>query len=431
MLYVSRETPEKTRSRLLRVIAAARLDELDGWYTFEEWPVDGAPPALDARTVAAVRDDEVWSLLRPAAADTKSEKFGLIRFHFPAGLDNSGFVGWLATHLKQSLGTGVFVICGQNSDHGGIFDYTGFPAALREHVLQEIRTLREEGADLVPARRPPRARSRTTVEDFRLYHVDAFSNEPFRGNPAAVVLLETPAPEEWMQAVAAEMMVSATAFVAIGSEPFSLRWFTPVTELKLCGHGTLAAAHVLWTEELVEPGRTLLFESQSGGLSASASKGWIELDFPAERARTAPTEERLLSALGVQSVIGVARNRMDVLVELETEAAVRSLRPDLAALAQVPARGVIVTAVGEGDRYDFVSRFFAPSIGVSEDPVTGSAHCCLGPYWSERLGRDDLMGYQASRRGGSVRVRVAGSRVVLGGQAITIVRGSLRSCGST
>jgi PhzF family phenazine biosynthesis protein len=264
----------------------------------------------------------------------------------------------------------------------------------------------------------------------RISQVDAFTTRRFAGNPAAVCVLSEPADETWMQNVAAEMNLSETAFAErLGSgSKFNLRWFTPTKEVDLCGHATLATAHVLWEEGHVPSGETAFFESRSGPLTARPGADGIELDFPAEPVRDEvgdPGElAELQSALGAP-VLFAGRNRFDLLVELETEERVRLLRPDIRRLAQVPVRGVIVTARSGAPDYDFVSRFFAPQVGVDEDPVCGSAHCGLGPYWGHKLDRSTLVAHQVSCRGGVVKIRLAGPRVVLIGHAVTVLRGEL------
>jgi PhzF family phenazine biosynthesis protein len=257
-----------------------------------------------------------------------------------------------------------------------------------------------------------------------LVQVDAFTDTPFAGNPAAVCLLETPRDDGWLQAVGAEMNLPETAFVRPLADGFELRWFTPSIEVDLCGHATLAAAHVLWETKRLAPDAVARFHTRSGLLTAARRDGWIELDFPAEPASPVEAPAVLTEALGV-TARWTGRNRFDWLVEVESAALVRGLKPDLPALTAVPTRGVIVTAPGDDARADFVSRFFAPRAGIPEDPVTGSAHCCLGPYWASRLGRTALTGYQASPRGGFVRVRLAGDRVILGGHAVTVLQGEL------
>ena len=267
-----------------------------------------------------------------------------------------------------------------------------------------------------------------------LYQVDAFCAEPFAGNPAAVCLLEGDEDAGWMQAVAAEMNLSETAFLRpAGTGRYELRWFTPTVEVELCGHATLASAHVLWTEGLAGEGQALRFDTASGMLTARpGGDGTIWLDFPATPAAAVDPPSGLLEALGGGPARFVGLGRFDYLVELADEAAVRGLAPDVRRLGGLGTRGVIVTAAadtggagpGPGG-YDFVSRYFAPAAGIDEDPVTGSAHCTLGPFWAERLGRDELTGFQASRRGGLVRVRPEADRVQLGGRAVTVLRGQL------
>jgi PhzF family phenazine biosynthesis protein len=257
-----------------------------------------------------------------------------------------------------------------------------------------------------------------------LLQIDAFADRPFTGNPAAVCLLQGPADAAWMQRVAQEMNLSETAFVHREGDGHRLRWFTPVTEVRLCGHATLATAHALWETGLLPPDAVARFHTLSGLLTAAARDGWIELDFPALATVATEAPAGLLEALGAQASF-VGRSDHDLLVEVASAAEVRVLAPDFGALGRVPARGVIVTARSDEPRFDFVSRFFAPTVGVNEDPVTGSAHAALGPYWQGRTGKDAFLAYQASVRGGVVRVRVAGARVRLAGQAVTVLRGEL------
>lgn len=269
-----------------------------------------------------------------------------------------------------------------------------------------------------------------------LYQVDAFTDRAFAGNPAAVCLLPEPRDERWMQDVAREMNLSETAFVHPrdsgnpGAEGFDLRWFTPATEVELCGHATLASAHVLWDAGRLAAGETARFLTRSGWLTAERSReraDEIELDFPAKPLQPVELGDAppgLFEALGVAPLF-LGKSQFDFLVEVESVAAVRALAPDFGRLRSVPVRGVIVTARGDSAPFDIVSRFFAPGAGVDEDPVTGSAHCTLGPFWSRRLGKDELMAWQASPRGGALRVRVAGDRVKLGGKAVTILKGNL------
>lgn len=259
----------------------------------------------------------------------------------------------------------------------------------------------------------------------RIVQVDAFTSVPFAGNPAGVCILPEPRDARWLQNVAREMNLAETAFLLKKrTDGFDLRWFTPETEVELCGHATLASAHVLWEDGHLQPGEQARFHTLSGLLTAERRGEWIELDFPAEPAEDTVAPEGLLRALGVRPV-HVGKNRFDYLVEVESEQFVRALQPELTLLATVPARGVIVTSRAASADFDFVSRFFAPAVGVNEDPVTGSAHCCLGPYWRGKLGRDELVAHQVSQRGGVVRVRVDGPRVKLGGQAVTVLRGEL------
>jgi PhzF family phenazine biosynthesis protein len=268
--------------------------------------------------------------------------------------------------------------------------------------------------------------------------VDAFSEVPFEGNPAAVCVLKAPASESWMQSVAAEVNLSETAFLHPVESGWRLRWFTPTVEVDLCGHATLAAAHVLWTEGHSPPGRTLRFDTLSGVLQASrAGEARISLDFPSKPVSEDRAPTALLDALAPDGRIPLPTatgfNGMDWLVELPTEADVRSVAPDFRALATVDARGVMVTSppgsktLSNDPGIDFVSRFFAPACGVDEDPVTGSAHCALGPWWARKLGREIVTGRQISRRGGTVLVTDLGDRVTLEGAAVTVLRGRIDS----
>jgi PhzF family phenazine biosynthesis protein len=257
-----------------------------------------------------------------------------------------------------------------------------------------------------------------------LYQVDAFAGQPFTGNPAGVCLLDQPRPDEWMQSLAAELKHSETAFLLPEGNGYRLRWFTPGAEVDLCGHATLASAHILFETGRVDPDGEARFFTRSGLLTACQADGWIELNFPATRAHPAPPPEGMLAALGIGRALYIGMNEYDYLVEVAAESDVRALKPDFRALAAIPARGVIVTA-RSAEPYDFVSRFFAPQVGVDEDPVTGSAHCTLAAYWSEKLGKETFNAYQASARGGFLRVRLAGERVLLAGKAVTIYQASL------
>ena len=250
--------------------------------------------------------------------------------------------------------------------------------------------------------------------------VDAFTDQPFAGNPAAIFITDAPRDEVWMQAVAREMNLSETAFLHPVAEGFNLRWFTPTTEVDLCGHATLASAHALWQLGHLQKDGAVRFHTRAGTLGAERDGDWIWLDFPATPPTLVENSESLTDALGSEPLF-TGKTTFDYLVELPTESQVRCLDPDLAAIERLPARGLIVTAKA-GD-FDFISRYFAPAYGIPEDPVTGSAHCALGPYWQARTGRSEFTAYQASRRGGVVRVRIIGERVQLGGQAITTVKG--------
>lgn len=249
--------------------------------------------------------------------------------------------------------------------------------------------------------------------------VDAFTDRAFRGNPAAVCTLDGPAPGHWMQDVAAELNLSETAFVVPRADgDHDLRWFTPRTEVDLCGHATLATAHVL--------GGAARFHTRSGLLTCRAGdRGWIEMDFPSLLHEPVLADHAALDALGVSRALTYARSRFDVLVEVATADEVRGLVPDLALLAGHDGRGWIVTAPGDRPGIDFVSRFFAPAVGVPEDPVTGSAHCVLAPFWAARVGHTELVGEQVSPRGGVVKVRLDGDRVTLAGRAVTVWEGHL------
>ncbi len=256
-----------------------------------------------------------------------------------------------------------------------------------------------------------------------IYQVDAFTDRPFCGNPAAVCVLSRPADENWMQQLAQEMNLSETAFFHPFKDGYKLRWFTPTTEVDLCGHATLAAAHILWEGNFISPNESARFHTRSGLLTARKNREqWIELDFPA--LATQPTElpESVIRALGVTPVYA-GKNEMDYLVEVESEKELMQVRPDFKLLAGAPVRGVIITSRSDNNAYDFVSRFFAPAAGVDEDPVTGSAHCALTPYWAAKLGKAQMNAFQASYRGGVLKVRMNGDRVILAGKAITVLKG--------
>lgn len=258
-----------------------------------------------------------------------------------------------------------------------------------------------------------------------IFQVDAFTDQPFHGNPAAVCLLDRARDEEWMQPVAAEMNLAETAFLSPRSEGYDLRWFTPTCEVDLCGHATLASAHVLWESGRLPPDATARFHTKSGWLTAVQRDGLVELDFPATPADPAPAFAAGLAAALRAPVEWAGRSRFDLVARLTDAEAVRRVVPDYTLVGALPCRGVIVTAPGDDGKHDFISRFFGPQSGVDEDPVTGSAHCALSPYWTGVLGRNSLVGYQASPRGGTVRVELVGDRVLLRGHAVTVLRGEL------
>jgi PhzF family phenazine biosynthesis protein len=254
--------------------------------------------------------------------------------------------------------------------------------------------------------------------------VDAFTAEPFAGNPAAVCVLPGPREPQWMQKVALEMNLAETAYLVEQEDGYGLRWFTPAAEVDLCGHATLASAHVLWESGQLAPGQTARFHTRSGLLTAEKRADWIWLDFPTTPAEPIEVPADLRDALGV-SPLSVGRSPFDFLVELESEAAVRDVRPDFRRLAAIRSRGAVVTSRSADPAFDFVSRYFAPGFGIDEDPVTGSTHCCLAPFWSQRLGKTSFRARQLSARGGVLKVELAGARVRLGGQAVTVLRGEL------
>ena len=259
-----------------------------------------------------------------------------------------------------------------------------------------------------------------------LFQVDAFSSRPFAGNPAAVCLLQEAREAEWMQAVAAEMNLSETAFLLPQEDGYSLRWFTPGAEVNLCGHATLASAHVLYETDRLSPDETARFHTRSGLLTASSEKGWIEMNFPALPPQPVEPPPELITALGLgDKPAYVGFDGEDYLVVVGSEAIVRALQPDFDALLAIESRGVSVTSRSDTADFDFVSRFFAPWVGINEDPVTGSAHCCLGHYWAQELGKETLIAYQVSPRGGILQVRPSGDRVALRGQAVTVLAGQL------
>ena len=258
----------------------------------------------------------------------------------------------------------------------------------------------------------------------KMTYVDAFTAEPFGGNAAAVCFMRESRDDAWMQKVAREMNQAETAFVRTATDGFDLRWFTPTVEMDLCGHATLATAHVLWESGDLPLDRTARFHTRSGLLTATRADGWLELDFPATPAAPVPTPPGLEEALGAKALF-VGKSPFDYLIEVRDEATVRGLKPDFSALAKFGGRGFIVTSRPGGSGCDFVSRFFAPAAGINEDPATGSAHCALAPFWAERLSQTTFVARQLSERGALLKVRLQGNRVLLGGQAVTVMRGEL------
>lgn len=267
-----------------------------------------------------------------------------------------------------------------------------------------------------------------TDRRLRYFVVDAFTNRPFAGNPAAVVPLDHWKDDRWLQNVAMEMNLSETAFLVPNADGYDLRWFTPKAEVDLCGHATIASAVALARLGKLPDGSRVTFSTRSGVLSAERQGSRIALDFPAlipEQCEPAPG---LLDSLNVAAKC-VSKSKFDFLIEVPSESVLRDIKPDFKQLASVKCRGVIVTALSDDPRFDFVSRFFAPAVGVDEDPVTGSAHCLLAPYWAARLGRSRMLAYQASARGGIVHVEVHGERVVLGGEGVIFATGELEIAG--
>ncbi len=259
-----------------------------------------------------------------------------------------------------------------------------------------------------------------------IYQVDAFTAKPFSGNPAAVTILEEPKSAEWMQSVALEMNLSETAFLQEASGGYDLRWFTPTTEIELCGHATLASAHILWEQDLAAKFSEIRFFTLSGMLAAHLEEGMIHLNFPTTHPKTIIPDIDVKAAFGVEPA-AVLGSRFDHLIVIEDEKIIRELKPDMNALLESSARGFIVTARSGGKPYDFISRFFAPGAGIPEDPVTGSAHCTLAPYWSEILDKQELLAFQASKRGGVVSMQLKDERVVLGGEAVTVMEAELKA----
>jgi PhzF family phenazine biosynthesis protein len=253
----------------------------------------------------------------------------------------------------------------------------------------------------------------------KIYQVDSFTSKPFSGNPAGVCILEEPAEESWMKNIAAEMNLSETAFLYPEKDGYNLRWFTPEVEVELCGHATLASAHILFEKQIISTDHTIVFYTLSGELFASKNEGMIELNFPATPPVESVPPEGLIEAIGIEPEF-VGKNKFDVFVVVSSEEQVRNLQPSLEIFKKYKYRGVIVTSKSDENPYDVVSRYFAPAVGIDEDPVTGSAHCTLSPFWSKKLGKDELFCFQASKRGGEVRVKIQGDRVILAGNAVTV-----------
>lgn len=257
-----------------------------------------------------------------------------------------------------------------------------------------------------------------------IFQVDAFTDRPFGGNPAGVCMLSEEKPELWMQFIAREMNLPETAFLLKRNDYYDLRWFTPKVEVELCGHATLASAHVLYEFGYLDPDKQARFQTKSGLLTAEKDRLTVMLNFPAQPEQPAAVPSGLKEALNIEPKY-TGKNRFAYLLELDSELTIRNLQPNFNLLKQIEGRGIIVTARSDKKEYDFVSRFFAPAIGIDEDPVTGSAHCCLGPYWYQKLKKEALTGYQASERGGIVRIGIEGDRIRLGGKAVTIFKGEV------
>lgn len=258
----------------------------------------------------------------------------------------------------------------------------------------------------------------------KIWQIDSFTNKACYGNPAGVCILEKPAEDKWMQLVAREMNLSETAFIFPEKSGYHLRWFTPQDEVDLCGHATLATAHLLFEKKWVPDYKIIHFHTKSGLLKARYDQGWIELDFPSEEDQESGYDQFLAEAFMTEPLY-IGRNRMDYILEVDSEKTLRNLTPDMEALKKLDLRGFIVTSSSEDPQFDFISRFFAPALGIDEDPVTGSAHCCLGPYWMRKTGKKSFTAFQASERGGILKVRVEGNRILISGQAVTVFEAEL------
>ncbi|MEF2098047.1 PhzF family phenazine biosynthesis protein [Bacillus sp. CFBP9009] len=254
--------------------------------------------------------------------------------------------------------------------------------------------------------------------------INTFTDQPFKGNPAAACLLTVESDTEWMQRIAKEINMPVTAFIQPQNGEWKLRWFTPSIEIPICGHGTLASSFFLWDKGCVPRNQPIAYHTKSGLLTAKFVEGMVQLEFPSLREKETAAPDLLIKALGVVPAY-VGQNKWDLLVEVQSEQIVRNLKPDIDSIAQLPVRGVIVTSQSDSSEYDFVSRFFSPAQGLDEDQVTGSAHCCLGPYWKRKLDKSIFIAYQASERGGLLKVEVTENTVKLSGHAVTIFEGNL------
>ena len=258
-----------------------------------------------------------------------------------------------------------------------------------------------------------------------IYQVDAFSVKPYKGNPAAVCILPELKSAEWMQAIAQEMNLSETAFLYPKANDYLLRWFTPTTEVNLCGHATIASAHILFENGLYDSDATITFHTASGMISATTNRGTIELNMPRLDSKDIEVPQDAVEATGLEAVsAGISEGKQLILV-LKSEKEVREFEPDMRKIARLPYVDLIITAQADDEKYDFISRYFSPNQGIPEDPVTGMAHCLLGPFWQRRLGKDRFCAYQASQRGGKVWVKVADDRCFIGGKAVTVLKAEL------
>jgi len=261
--------------------------------------------------------------------------------------------------------------------------------------------------------------------EIKIFTVDAFTSKPFAGNPAAVFILEHELTEQQMKNIAFEMNLSETAYVLKEGDNYNLRWFTPHSEVDLCGHATLASSHILWEKGLHNKNSTIHFQTRSGLLKANMVNGKIELDFPIDEAHQIEVPDDLVKTLGAKPIY-LGMTKWSYLAEMDSEETVRNIKPDFDLMETLEAWGLMITARSSTMEFDFVSRFFAPRKGVKEDPVTGSAHCALGPYWMKKLNKNEFTAYQASKRGGVIGVKIEGERVKLTGEAVTVLEGKIR-----